>query len=183
MKRNAGRTGRPVAAMNSPRLQRELKKKRPFEQPEQEAILNIVRTSDLAQNRFGKVFRAFGVTASQYNVLRILRGAGKPLPSLEIADRMIQVVPALTGLIDRVDQQGLLERHPGADDRRLVAVALAARPEALLARMGDPVHVMVRTLLGHLSRRKQTELSRLLEKAAEGLETEEAEATLLFRVF
>jgi len=176
MKGNAG--PRPVTAMNSPRLQRELKKKRPFDLPEQEAILNIVRTSDQFQNRFGKVFREFGITGSQYNVLRILRGEGQPLPCLEIADRMIQVVPAITGLIDRLEQQGLVERHRCTEDRRVVYVALTAKAKTLLDRMEEPVNELHRSLIGHLSRSELAELSRLLEKAREKLDAEgEAEGS------
>ena len=88
--------------MSHSNLQQELKKKQPFESLEQEAILNILRTSDIFHNQFGRLFRGYGLTPSQYNVLRILRGEGKPMPSLEIADRMVQVVPAITGLIDQL---------------------------------------------------------------------------------
>ena len=90
------------------RLQRELKKKRPFESPEQEAMLNLLRTNDRFQLRFARLFREHGLTPSQYNVLRILRGEGKPLPCLEIADRMIAAVPGITGLIDRLEAMGLV---------------------------------------------------------------------------
>ena len=83
--------------MTSGRLQRELKKRGPFESLEQEAMLNLLRTNDQFQNQFGRLFRENGLTSSQYNVLRILRGEGKPMPCLEVADRMIQVVPAITG--------------------------------------------------------------------------------------
>ncbi len=159
-----------VTHMNSPRLQRELKKKRPFEMPEQEAILNIVRTSDQFHNRFGKVFREFGLTSSQYNVLRILRGEGQPLPCLEIADRMIQVVPAITGLIDRLEQQALVERQRCTEDRRVVFITLTAKAKSLLEKLDEPVNEMHRKLIGHLTRSELTELSRLLEKAREGLE-------------
>ncbi len=86
--------------MSKSRLQNELKKKQPFDLPEQEAMLNILRTSDQFQNQFGRLFREYDLTHSQYNVLRILRGEGKPMPCLEIGDRMIQVVPAMTGLLD-----------------------------------------------------------------------------------
>ncbi len=88
--------------MTADRIKRELKKKQPFVSDEQEAVLNILRTGDQFQNRFGRLFRPYGITSSQYNVLRILRGAGQPMPSLEIGARMIQVVPAMTGLIDRL---------------------------------------------------------------------------------
>ena len=100
-------------------LHSELRKRGPFDSIEQEAILNLIRTSDQFQNRFGRLFRKFGLTASQYNILRILRGEGKPLPSLEIADRMIQVVPAITGLIDRLEKSGMVQRRRCEEDRRV----------------------------------------------------------------
>jgi hypothetical protein len=83
-------------------LAQEPAKKKPFESPEKEAMLNIVRTGDQFQNRFGKLFREFGLTGSQHNVLRILRGEGRPMQCLEIRRRMIQVVPAMTGLLARL---------------------------------------------------------------------------------
>ena len=92
-------------------LQRELKKRRPFESPAQEAVLNLLRTNDQFMNRLVRLFREYGLTPSQYNVLRILRGEGKPMPILEIGDRMIQVVPAMTGLIDRLEKQDLVTRE------------------------------------------------------------------------
>ena len=118
--------------MSNSRLQQELKKKRPFESPDQEAILNILRTNDQFLNRFGRLFREYDLTHSQYNVLRILRGEGKPMPCLEIADRMIQVVPAMTGLLDRLEKQGLVVRERCTQDRRVVYVALTESAKDLL---------------------------------------------------
>ena len=109
------------------RLQRELKKKRPFESAEEEALLNIWRTHDRFQIRFARFFREFGLTSSQYNVLRILRGEGKPLPCLEIADRLITAVPAITGLIDRLEAMELITRDRSTDDRRVVFVAISPK--------------------------------------------------------
>ncbi|HMP02249.1 MAG TPA: MarR family transcriptional regulator [Gemmatales bacterium] len=146
-------------------LQKELGKRGPFDSPEQEACLNILRTSDRLQNRLGRFFREFGLTASQYNVLRILRGTGRPMPSLEIAERMIQVVPAITGLIDRLQKQGLVERRRCQEDRRVVYVEITARARELLARMDEPLRQLHKELLGHLGRSELVELSRLLEKA------------------
>lgn len=147
------------------RLQNEIKKKRPFQSPEQEAALNILRTSDLFNNRLGRLFREYDLTSSQYNVLRILRGEGKPLPSLEIAERMIQVVPAITGLIDRLEAQGLVERRRCTDDRRVVFVEITPTALSVLKRIDKPLEQMHADLLGHLSRKELGELSRLLEKA------------------
>jgi DNA-binding MarR family transcriptional regulator len=149
-------------------LQRELKKKHPFDSLEQEAVLNIVRTSDRFQNRFLRLFRDHGLTPSQYNVLRILRGEGNPLPCLEIADRMIQVVPAITGLIDRLEQQGLVVRERCTEDRRVVYVALTDKARRLLSELDEPVMELHRRLIGHLAAPELAELSRLLEKARQG---------------
>ncbi len=155
--------------MNPKGLQHELKKRHPFKSREQEAVLGIMRTSDLIQNRFGRLFREYGLTASQYNVLRILRGEGEPLPCLEIASRMIQVVPAITGLIDRLEKQGLVERKRCDKDRRVIYIALTDKALTLLAEMDDPVMDMHREALGHLSKTELTEITRLLDKARAGL--------------
>ncbi len=151
--------------MTSGRLQRELKKRRPFESAEQEAVLNILRTNDQFQNRFGRLFREYGLTSSQYNVLRILRGEGKPMPCLEIAERMIQVVPAITGLIDRLEKHQFVERKRCTEDRRVIYIEITHKALDLLKRMDGPVNEMHKQLIGHLTRSELKELSRLLEKA------------------
>ena len=156
--------------MNSGQLQQELKKKQPFESPEQEAILNILRTNDRFQNSFGRLFREYGLTASQYNVLRILRGEGKPMPCLEVADRMIQVVPAITGLIDRLEKQELVSRKRCTEDRRVVYIEITKKALGLLKKMDEPLTELHRRLVGHLSRSELKELSRLLEKARTSLQ-------------
>ncbi len=151
------------------KLQNELKKKHPFETPEIEAILNIMRTSDQFENRFGKLFREYGLTSSQYNVLRILRGEGKPMPCLEIADRMVQVVPAITGLIDRLEKQDLVRRERSADDRRVIYIALTGKAIKLLGEIDKPDIELHKQLIGHLTRKELKELNRLLVKARESL--------------
>lgn len=151
--------------MGKSRLQQELGKSGPFDSLEQEAMLNILRTNDQYQNRFGRLFREFGLTSSQYNILRILRGAGGPLPSLEIADRMIQVVPAITGLIDRLEKAELVQRQRCQEDRRVVYVGITPKGTRLLARIDEPVIQLHHQLIGHLEERELRQLIRLLEKA------------------
>jgi DNA-binding MarR family transcriptional regulator len=155
--------------MTTPKLQHELKKKRPFESPEQEAALSVVRTSDQLQIRFARLLREHGVTPSQYNILRILRGEGKPLPILEIASRTITVVPGITGLIDRLEQAGFVNRVRCAKDRRVIYVALADRGTTTLAALDEPLMALHRKLLGHLSQAELKELIRLLDKVREPL--------------
>lgn len=146
-------------------LQREIKKKTPFDLPEQEAMLNILRTADQLQIRFIRLFRKFGLTPQQYNVLRILRGEGNPLPILEIASRMITVVPGITGLIDRLEAASLVERKRCENDRRVIYVAIAPRAMEILAEIDPPLAMLHKETLGHMSPADLTALSRLLEKA------------------
>ena len=120
-------------------LKDELGKKHDFDSLEQETALNLLRTGDLIDNRLGRLFREYQLTTSQYNVLRILRGEGRPLPSLEIASRMIQVVPAITGLIDRLEKQELVTRERSTEDRRVVNVSLSGKGRRLLKRIDQPV--------------------------------------------
>ena len=150
--------------MTTPKLQHELKKKRPFESPEQEAALSVVRTSDQLQIRFARLFREYGLTPSQYNVLRILRGEGKPLPILEVASRTVTVVPGITGLIDRLEQAGFVNRLRCEKDRRVIYVALTDHASKILADLDEPLLALHRKLLGHLSQTELKELIRLLEK-------------------
>jgi len=155
--------------MTKPKLQHELKKKRPFESPEQEAALALLRSSDQLQIRFARLFREHGLTPSQYNVLRILRGEGKPLPILEIASRTIAVVPGITGLIDRLEQVDFVNRLRCETDRRIVYVALTDRGAKTLAALDEPLVALHHKLLGHLSPTELRELIRLLERVRERL--------------
>ena len=155
--------------MSEGRLQEELKKRRPFDSPEQEATLSIARTADRLGICFSRLFREHGLTPSQYNVLRILRGEGRPLPILEVADRLIAAVPGITGLIDRLEGLGLVARERSTEDRRVVFVAITPKGIDLLAKLDEPVAGLHKRLVGHLSKAELGELIRLLEKARQTL--------------
>src|SRR5216684_4603264 len=155
--------------MTTPKLQHELKKKRPFESPQEEALLSVMRTSDQLQLRSARLLREHGLTPSQYNILRILRGEGKPLPILEIASRTIAVVPGITGLIDRLEQAGFVNRLRCEKDRRMIYVALTDHAMTTLAALDEPLDQLHDKLLGHLSQAELKELIGLLEKVREPL--------------
>jgi DNA-binding MarR family transcriptional regulator len=158
--------------MTTPKLQAELKKKRPFDSAEQEATLNVLRTNDQLQIHFVRLFREFALTPSQYNILRILRGEAKPLPILEIASRTVTVVPGITGLIDRLEEAEFVERQRCEKDRRVIFVALSAKGLKTLAAIDQPLLDLHKKLLGKLSQAELKELSRLLEKIRESLPAE-----------
>jgi DNA-binding MarR family transcriptional regulator len=147
------------------RLRDEIKKRDPFECLEQEAALNVARTADQLGADFARLFKSHGITASQYNVLRILRGEGSALPCLEIAARMITQLPDITRLVDRLESAGFAARARTAEDRRVVLVRITERGLLLLAELDEPVLTLHRNQLGHLSREELAELNRLLEKA------------------
>jgi MarR family transcriptional regulator, 2-MHQ and catechol-resistance regulon repressor len=156
------------------KLQQEIRKREPFATAEQEAVLNLFRTSDRMQHRFAKLFREYGLTPSQYNILRILRGEGKAMPCLEIAQRTITVVPGITGLIDRLEQSGLVTRQRSEEDRRVVNVSITTAGEEVLARLDEPLLELHRKMLAHFSAQELAELTRLLEKTRQGCEGESA---------
>lgn len=150
------------------RLQSELKKKNPFDSPVEEALINLLRTGDQIQNRLGRFFREYGITSSQYNVLRILKGEGDRLPSQEIAARTIQVVPAMTGLLDRLESQELVVRERCPNDRRVIYIRLTDKGAELVQKINEPMMEIHQELLGHFNEQELAQFSALLEKAREG---------------
>ena len=121
-------------------LAREIQQRRPFPSARREAALGLLKTVDVLRLHLSRTLQPFGVTDQQYNVLRILRGAGKDgLPTLEIAQRMIERAPGITRLIDRLEKKGLVSRKRCTSDRRQVFCILAPAGSRLLARMDEPV--------------------------------------------
>lgn len=120
------------------RLQEEIRQTRPFRTPAQEASLALLRTTDLLRRVATVRLTAHDLTLQQYNVLRILRGAKGPLPTLEIADRMLEQAPGITRLVDRLEAKGLVERVPCKTDRRQVHCHITPNGLSLLATL-DPV--------------------------------------------
>ena len=148
-------------------LKDEIKKRNPFAHPEEEAYLNLLRTGTALFADFERLFKEAGLSEPQYNVLRILRGAGSDgLPSTEIAGRMITRVPDVTRLVDRLESTGLVERSRTSEDRRVVIVKVTQKGLDALASLDGPIVDLHRGQLGHLTRAELTEFNRLLVKAA-----------------
>ena len=145
-------------------LRQEVKVSKPL-LAEAEAFLNILRTADRVTEEITCFLKPHDLTRQQYNVLRILRGAGRDgLPSLEIADRMITRVPDITRLIDRMERADLVLRRRCEIDRRVVRVRLNGRGRKLVDRLDRPMTRLHRDQLGHLSRTELRQLNRLLVK-------------------
>lgn len=147
-------------------LQAELRKKRPFDVPEEEAFLNLARTLESLAAPFEQLFRSRGISGSQYNVLRILRGVGgEGLPCSEIAAQMVSRDPDITRLVDRLEKAGLVERVRVARDRRVILVRVTPAGLKLVNELDRPLIELHRKQMGHMTRAELTELSRLLVKA------------------
>lgn len=146
------------------KLQKEIKQNKPFRSRRQEAVLAIVRTADVLKRRW-RVAEEFGVTGQQYNVLRILRGAHpESLPTMEIAGRMIENTPGITGLLDRLEEKGLVQRARDADDRRCSRCSITARGMKLLAEMDEPINQSEEAALSILEGKDVDRLIDILEQ-------------------
>jgi DNA-binding MarR family transcriptional regulator len=142
------------------RVQSEIKQKRPFRSREQEAAIALLRTADVVRRRIAEVILPHGVTLQQYNVLRILAGAGgSGMPTLEIATRMIERAPGITRLLDRLEAKGLIQRERCATDRREVTCRIAEKGTQLLKRMEITVNRADHKAVNHLA---ASDLERLI---------------------
>jgi len=134
------------------RLQAELRQRKPFRGPHQEGVLGIVRTADLLKRGFERVVEPHGITGQQYNVLHILRGARpEQLPTLTIAERMVEQTPGITRLLDRLEKKGMVRRERCASDRRQVMCEITPRGVALLDRLDEQVARLEREMMSALS--------------------------------
>jgi DNA-binding MarR family transcriptional regulator len=137
--------------------------------PEEAAFLELWRTTDMLARYPQQVLKAEDVSATQYNVLRILRGAPEGIPCGEIASRMITRDPDITRLLDRLEKRGLISRCRASKDRRMVLTRITAKGLAVLERLDEPVHEAHRRQLGHLGRERLRALCDLLIVCREGL--------------
>jgi DNA-binding MarR family transcriptional regulator len=134
------------------RIQSEIKQKRPFRSRHQEAAIALLRTADVVRRRIARVIEPFGITPQQYNVMRIIAGAGRDgIPTLEIAGRMIEITPGITRLLDRLEARKLVQRQRCPTDRRQVLCWLTESGRDLLHRLEEPVNQADHVAIGELA--------------------------------
>jgi DNA-binding MarR family transcriptional regulator len=150
------------------RLQDDIQQQRPFGSLEQEAMLNVLRTADVFMQRISAALKPYGLSHSQYNVLRILRGAGEDgLACREIGDRMITHDPDITRLLDRLEARELVTRTRDQQDRRVVMARITPEGLRLLAELDGPMTEVDRRPLEHMGESRLRALIALLEAARE----------------
>jgi DNA-binding MarR family transcriptional regulator len=144
-------------------LRDELKQTRPFSSPSHEALVSILRTAAVVQRHISQVVEGSGVTIQQYNVLRILRGAGTTgLPTLAIRDRMIEEAAGITRLLDKLESAGHVIRERSTPDRRQVLCQITPAGLRLLAELDEPVDAANNLALGMLDDAEKNSLVELL---------------------
>ena len=140
-------------------------KRRRFDSLEQEAYLALWRTYDRLRALEDELFADFELTAQQYNLLRLLRAALSPLPTLSLSERLISRAPDITRMLDKLEARGLISRMRSKKDRREVLVEIAAPGSSLLERIAAPLQACHERQLGHLSRVDLQSLIALLKNA------------------
>jgi DNA-binding MarR family transcriptional regulator len=146
-------------------LQNELLQRRPFKSPAQEASLSVVRTASLIRRAMTKAISPFGITQPQYNVLRILRGAGAGgLPTLAVRDRLVDEAPGITRLVNKLERAGFLTRERSTPDRRQVICYITKSGLALLKEGDSFIEAAAEAGPLGLTAREQRSLIHLLEK-------------------
>ena len=150
----------------SGRLQQELRQTKPFRSLHAEAFLNVVRTADQLQHGLHLRLKPYGMTETQYNSLRILRGAGDPgLTCSEIADRLVGHHPDITRLLNRMERQGIVRRSRDTKDRSTVITRITRSGLDRLKELDEVVATTVTALLDELSENELRKMIALLERA------------------
>ncbi|MEO7521793.1 MAG: MarR family transcriptional regulator [Gemmatimonas sp.] len=147
-------------------LQTEIRQTKPFANVAEEAHLNISRTESLLQAGVDAVLKPYGISGTQYNVLRILRGSHpQGLCRNEIRDRLINRMPDVSRLLDRMEEAGLVTRQRGEEDRRLVSTQLTRMGRDLVDSLDTPILEAHQQQLGHLGEANLRTLIKLLTLA------------------
>jgi DNA-binding MarR family transcriptional regulator len=146
------------------KLAKEIRQTKPFSSREEEAFLNLGRTFEFLQVRVAGLLKQYQLTPVQYNMLRILRGAGaEGVTCTEACERMLSPDPDITRLLDRMEARKLMRRERSRQDRRVVLSWIAPEGEVLLAAIDQPLRDLFKVALGHVGQRRLGELIETLE--------------------
>lgn len=138
----------------------------------------LLRTADFVGQQGERLLKSRGLTGTQYNVLRILRGAGpEGLPCKSVGDRMISHDPDMTRLLDRMEKRGLISRERQKDDRRVIKTRVTPQGLEMLKKLDTPVREMHKQQFAHMSVTKLKQLVELLEEIRKGESEETSKAS------
>ena len=152
----------------SPTLQEEIRQSRPFDSLQQEVLLNLARTAAVLMHRMEQHFREFSLTGTQYNVLRIVAGAGPDgISQCDIASRLVAETPDVPRLLKRTEAAGLIRRSPSPDDKRVLRVCLTPQGKRLLQQIAPRIAELGKTLFPSLTQPQLRALNELLNASRE----------------
>lgn len=145
-------------------LQQELHQARPFTTTAHELLIGVLRTAAVARREMDKGLEGSGLSGAQYNVLRILRGAGpEGLPTLEVRERLIDAAPGVTRLVEKLTKAGLISRQGGAKDRRQVICRITPKGIAMLEKHNPLVHAAIERVGARLTGEERAQCVALLD--------------------
>jgi DNA-binding MarR family transcriptional regulator len=148
------------------RIRKEMRQKKPFRRVEDEAFVNLLRTVDALMQGVAATLKPAGLSPAQYNVLRVLRGAGPDgLACREIGERMIAKDPDITRLLDRLEERDLISRSRDRADRRVITTRITDKGMRILKELDKPIEELHVKQLGHLGEQRLRSLVDLLEAA------------------
>jgi DNA-binding MarR family transcriptional regulator len=152
----------------SGKLAKEIRQGKPFQSREEEAFLNLARTYEFLQQRLTELLKEHQLTPTQYNMLRILRGAGTDgVTCSQATERMLSPDPDITRLLDRMEMRGLIRRDRSKEDRRVVITRITEQGLEFTNRIDAPLHHVLKQCLGRVSQQRLTELIDTLEALRE----------------
>ena len=148
------------------RIQKEINQRKPFRRIEDDAYVNLLRTADALMQGVAATLKPAGLSPTQYNVLRILRGAGADgLACREIGERMITKDPDITRLLDRLEERDLIRRSRDRADRRVITTRITDKGLRILKELDKPIEELHVKQLGHVGEERLRSLIDLLESA------------------
>jgi DNA-binding MarR family transcriptional regulator len=146
------------------RLAKEIQQTKPFASLEEEAALNLARTFEVLQQTLAETLKPYHLTGTQYNVLRILRGAGSVgVTCSQAGERMVNHDPDMTRLLDRLEARKLVERERSREDRRVVITRITKKGLELVDSLDQPMNAVLKQRFGRLGKEKLRELIEMLE--------------------
>ncbi|HEX6087486.1 MAG TPA: MarR family transcriptional regulator [Thermoanaerobaculia bacterium] len=147
------------------KLQAEIRQRKPFVSLEEETYLNLVRTADALTRELDLLLQPYGLTGTQYNVLRILRGAGADgLTCSGISERMLAFDPDVTRLLDRLEKVRLVQRIRSTTDRRVVMTNITEAGLELLRKLDEPLDSLLKQQFKGVGRERLRQLVADLEE-------------------
>ncbi len=150
-------------------LKYEIQQNKPFRSLRHEAVLGLLKTTDAVRRVISAIVEPAGISMQQYNVLRILRGAGdSALPTLEIRSRMIEQTPGITRLLDKLQVRGLVSRKRSKGDRRQVLCRITPEGKRLVDSLDEPVGAVYDQLLGHVPDHEVKAMVRAMDELRAG---------------